>query len=70
MLFGNPAGVNGVGPDFFGDFLCRLTKSYPPSEGGIKLAAPGANTVNNPITNLHSHAERGNEQHRVVSDCL
>jgi hypothetical protein len=37
---------NSVGPVFFGDFLLRLTKSYPPSGGGIKLAAPGANTVN------------------------
>ena len=52
-LFGNPEGVNGMGPDFFGDpcfyvLGCRLTKSYPPSEGEIKLAASGANTVNTP----------------------
>ena len=56
-LFGNPEGVNGVGPVFFGDFLLRLTKSYPPSEGGIKLAAPGANTVNNPKYHPHHHSE-------------
>ncbi len=51
-----------MGPAFFGDFLSRLTKSYPPSEGGIKLSKPGANTVNNPITNLHYHAVHGNER--------
>ena len=60
-MFGDPEGVNGVGLAFFGDFLLRLTKSYPPSEGGIKLAAPGANTVNS-ISYLHSHAVRGNEK--------
>ena len=49
-LLGNPEGVNCAGPDFFGDpcfyvLGCRLTKSYPPSEGGIKLSTPDANTA-------------------------
>ena len=56
-LCGNPAGINGVGPAFFGDFLSRLTKRYPPREGGTKLAAPDAKPVNNP-SYLHSHTKR------------
>ena len=55
------------GPVFFGDpcfyaLGLRLTKSYPPSEGGIKPAAVDTNTVNNLIYHLHSHAKRGNEK--------
>jgi hypothetical protein len=32
---------------FLGYFFCTSKRSDSPSEGEIKLAAPGANTVNN-----------------------
>jgi hypothetical protein len=35
--------------------------------GRNKLSAPGASTVNNAITHLHSHAERGNEKYPCAS---
>jgi hypothetical protein len=58
-------GVNSVGQYFlvthaFYLLGLRLTKSYPPIKGGIKLAAPGANTENS-TNHLHFHAEHGNE---------
>ena len=62
MMRRDPVGANWSGVCFLGYFFCTSKRSNSPSEGEIKLSAQVANTVNNPKSHMHSHAEHRNEQ--------